>query len=124
MALIIQDKAYIRLSAKVDFDNKNIEVGIFPFETKADYDTNNVVPWLGQMLKLNPTHTFPYAKETVDILRFAHEKLVGWMTIDDTEPIMTDSGEKDAEGNPVMVETGRNITREKLCEAGEVVIAL
>ena len=116
MALILNSatkKAYIRLSAKVDFDNKNIEVGVFPFETKADYDVNNIVPWLSQMLKLNPTHTFPYAKETVDILRFAHEKMVDWMTSDETEPIMTDG-----------IETGRNITRAKLCEVNEITIDL
>ena len=116
MALILNlatKKAYIRLSAKVDFDNKNIEVGVFPFETKADYGANNIVPWMGQMLKLNPTHTFPYAKETVDILRFAHEKMVEWLTTDETEPIMVDG-----------IETGRRITKARICAVNEVVIDL
>ena len=116
MALILNSltkKAYIRLSAKVDFDNKNIEVGVFSFETRADYDANNVVPWMGQMLKLNPTHTFPYAKETVDILRFAHEKMVDWMTTDETEPIMMDG-----------IETEGRITRVRICEVNEITIDL
>ena len=125
MALIITNPAaYLRISVTLNKENTNIEVGIFPFNSKVDYKENNVVLWLNQVLKINPSMTFPYANETLDILGFAHDKLLTWLTTDETEPIMSDSGEKDADGNPVMVETGTKITRAKICNPEDITIDL
>ena len=123
MALIISNPAaYLRISVTLNKENTNIEVGIFPFNSKADYHVNNVIPWLNQALKINPSMTFPYANETVDILTFAHQKMVKWLTTDETQPIMADSGQKDGNGEAIMIQTGTEITRPKICEENEVQI--
>ncbi len=122
MAILITNPAcYLRLSAKVNFDNKSVEVGVLPFNSKADYQSNNVVPYLGQMLKINPTYTYQYNEETPDILLFAHRKLMEDLSTDQVQPKMVNTG---TNLMPVMTQDGTEITRPKICEPSAISIDL
>ena len=85
--------AYLRLEPKINRDGTMVEVRVWSYHSKESYDANH-----GNIIRLEYNkgddidhgleyHYFPYNRETdgVDILKFAHDKLIEYLTTDEVK---------------------------------------